>query len=265
MRVRAEANHAVNTINNSRCHVFEKFKIIMKKTPEIEFLCYKEDVGVIAEPMPARKVLPDWFKNLPPKIDKLDKLNNSTIKRCMPFLDACNAGWIIPLAADVEVTTNADASEINFKWDFYRVMIEGHNPQQVAKHPELPKPPWKFLNYWAIKCPPDYSLLFVPPLNRYEPRFECISGMVDDTYMGTGALEFINFPFFFKQPNYTGIIRKGTPLVQVIPIKRDDVLTSSKGVNIGQLEQSDLDLIDLTRRRRKAHESLYRDELRQVK
>jgi len=242
-----------------------KQAIRQPEEPKLEFLCYAEDYGVIAEPVPARKVLPDWFKNLPPKIERKDKLENSTIKRCMPVLDAFNAGWILPLAADVEIETDETGDGYQTKSKFYRPMVENHNKEQVANHPGFPFHPLKWLNYWAIKCPPEYSLLFVPPLNRYEPRFECISGMVDDTYLGNGALEFINFPFFFKIPKYTGIIRKGTPLVQIIPVKRDFLLKSSNTVNLRKLENDDLQLINHTRNRRAAHESLYRDELRQDK
>jgi hypothetical protein len=240
--------------------IFKRLRTATLKHNNIEFLCYKQDYGVIAEPVPARKILPQWFKDLPPKIDRKDKIENSTIKRCMPVLDALTAGWIITLAADVEFITNGDATGVQTKSNFYRQMIDVHTNEQVAGHPELPKPPFKWRNYWAIKLPLGYSMLFMPPLNRYEPRFECFSGIVDDTYMGQGALEFINFPFFFKQTNYTGIIRKGTPLVQCIPIKRESI---DHKVDI--LSQTDEELIEHTRRRRSTHDSMYRDELRQPK
>jgi hypothetical protein len=35
----------------------------------ISFRCAPEDKGVIAEPVPAKSVLPDWFRKLPP-VDK---------------------------------------------------------------------------------------------------------------------------------------------------------------------------------------------------
>lgn len=230
------------------------------KRNNIQFLCYEKDWNVIAPPVPAKKIIPQWFKDLPAKIDKKDKLENSTIRSCFPVLDALTTGWIIPLAADVEFITNSDATEVKTTSLFYRTLVETHNKKQVEGHPELPKQPFKFLNYWAIKLPKGYSMLFMPPLNRYEPRFECFSGMVDDTYMGQGALEFINFPFFFKQPNYTGIVRKGTPLVQCIPIKREKYSET-----VDKIQKADEELIEFTRRRRSTHNSIYRDELRQPK
>lgn len=222
--------------------------------PVIEFLCHPEDKGVIPEPYPARKLMPDWFKSLQPKIDGKNLLENSTIKRCAPFLDAMTAGWIIPLAADVQFMTNDDGSGVNYKWSFYRTMVENHAPQQIAGHPHLPRPPMKFMNYWGIRVPSGYSVMFMPPMNRIDPRFQCISGIVDcDLYE-----EFINFPFFFTQDNFTGILKQGTPLVQVIPFRRDAAITEH---NCRKLENADLESLELIRRKRKAHESVYRDEL----
>ena len=225
------------------------------KSPGIEFLCHAEDWDVIPKPYPARKFLPEWYKKIPQKIDEENKLENSTIKRCAPVLDAFCIGWIIPLAADVEFVTNDDASSITWKSNFYREMVQTHGQAQInapgKSHPESPKPPLKFLNWWQVKLSPGYSVLFVPPLNRADSRFECMSGMVDEGYE-----EFVNFPFFFKQPSYTGIVKQGTPLVQAIVIKKEEF-----DVTCRSLTDEDVAAIELTRRKRRAHESLYRDHI----
>lgn len=224
------------------------------KAPGIEFLCQPEDYGVIPEPYPARKLMPEWFKKLPQKIDGVNKLENSTIKRCSPFLDALCVGWIIPLAADIEIVTNDSASQVTWKSTFYREMVQSHSAPQInaeVPHPASPKPPLKFLNWWQIKVDPGYSVLFVPPLNRPDSRFECMSGMVD-----AGYNEFVNFPFFFTQPSYTGIIKQGTPLVQAIVIKKEEFVE-----DIRAMKKKELDDLTLTRRKRQAHESLYRDSI----
>ncbi len=42
------------------------------RTPaSIRFLCKPEDHGVIAEPVPAKTVLPDWFRKLPPSTSSM--------------------------------------------------------------------------------------------------------------------------------------------------------------------------------------------------
>lgn len=221
--------------------------------PKVEFLCDPQDEGVIPEPYRAGGHLPAWFKALPPRLGKKEKLQNATVKRCMPVLDAMNEGWIIPLCADVEIVTNADASGVTYKWNFYKSVIENHGLDQIAGHPELPKPPMKFMNYWLIKVPPGYDLLFVPPLNRPDSRFTCFSGLVRGEYF-----EYINFPFFFNEPNFTGIIEAGTPLVQVIPLSR---ARQNRGL-VRAMTKTDTERLALTRRRRQSHESYYRDTVR---
>lgn len=233
-----------------------KIKEMFQKEPTIEFICRKEDLGIIPAPYKSSKNIPAWFKALPGKLK--DGLKSSTVKRCNPFLDAMSVGWIIPLAADVEFTTNEDASGVDYRWDFYRPMVENHTMRQIhtdkEPNPTFPKPPMKFMNHWLIKVPKGYSVLFIPPLNRPDPRFTCMSGIVDCD----GYFEFVNFPFVFNEPNFQGIIPAGTPLVQAIPFKRSDLKMKSV---IRAMLQEDQDLLDETRRKRSVHESHYRDNI----
>lgn len=231
-----------------------------RKRRGITFRCYEGNWGVIPEPYPAWKLLPDWYKNLPQKLRNEDRggpggLKSSTIKRCAPFVDAMGAGWIIPLAGDVEFKANEDASGINYKWEFDGNLIENHSPEQIGgeTHPEFPKPPMKFINHWQIIVPKGYSVLFVPPLNRPNPYFECISGFVDcDKYE-----EFINFPFLWKKPNWEGVMPAGTPLVQAIPIKREKYTKAL----IEQMTFPQFVELEKLRKKRRSHESIYRDDL----
>lgn len=223
----------------------------------IEFACHKDFYGIIPEPVPAKKWIPDWFKQLGGKLQDDTKdgpggLQSSTIKRCPPFLDAMNLGWIIPLAGDVQFTTNEDASGVDYSWKFPSTLIENHDSAQIKGHPGLPKPPMKWINKWFVKVPPGYSVLFVPPLNRPNPHFECLSGFVDCD----GYWEIVNFPFMFNTPNWEGVIEAGTPLVQVIPIKRDMIMKNSitRPVTNEEWEKNDQTKLAL-----QVHESHYRD------
>lgn len=187
--------------------------------PVITFHCASEDLGVIAPPVAGVKFLPDWFRALP-AIDRetLSASDNAmTIKRCMPFLDALSTGWVIPLAATVRLEVTEGGTQVDCGWDFDRTMISNHSVEQVAGHPRLPSPPMKFHNHWTIETPPGWSCLFVAPLNRTHPAFDVLAGIVDtDTYLSQ-----IHFPFF--PPKVDGIypIDAGTPIVQVIPFRRD--------------------------------------------
>jgi hypothetical protein len=189
--------------------------------PRIEFLCAPEDKGVIAEPVPARDYLPDWFKRLPP-VDKTQvspRDNGLTVKRCMPFLDAMTTGWIIPLAASVRLEIRDGGEAVDAGWDFDRTMVSNHHPYQVSGHPRQPRPPSKFHNYWTVRTPKGWSCLFMQPLNRPNGVFELAAGVVDtDTYTSL-----INFPFFATGADGLYALDKGTPLVQVIPFRRGDL------------------------------------------
>jgi hypothetical protein len=186
--------------------------------PPVTFTCAPEDLGVIAPPAPAKTALPDWFRKLAP-VDKaeLSPSNNAlTIKRCLPFLDAMTAGWIIPLAATVRLEVSKGGTRVDAGWDFDREMVSYHPGFQVAGHPDSGRPACKFHNFWTIITPPGWSVLVVPPLNRPDPRFEILAGAVDtDTYRST-----IHFPFFATAEDGIYEIEKGTPIAQIIPYRR---------------------------------------------
>ncbi|NRP72287.1 hypothetical protein ILFOPFJJ_03184 [Ensifer psoraleae] len=201
------------------------FHLPKKETRVIRFLCRPEDNGVIAAPLPAKSVLPDWFRKLP-AVDQthLSTTNNGlTVKRCMPFLDAMTTGWILPLAATVRLEIKDGGRSVEAGWEFDRVMVSNHGAHQVAGNPREPSPPCKFHNYWSIRTPPGWSCLFLPPLNRAGQPFECVAGVVDtDTYASH-----IHFPFFATAPDGLYAIEKGTPLVQVIPFRRADAAVTA--------------------------------------
>ena len=190
------------------------------RPPRITFRCTPEDKGVLAEPVPAKSVMPDWFRRLPP-VDKNQvhtRNNGLTVKRCMPFLDALTTGWIIPLAATVRLEVRDNGQTVDAGWEIDRVMVSNHANYQLAGNPRDRRPPCKFHNYWTIATPPGWSCLFVPPMNRPNDVFEAVAGIVDtDTYTSH-----IHFPFFATDKDGIYTIEKGTPLVQVIPFRRGD-------------------------------------------
>jgi hypothetical protein len=190
-----------------------------KPQPRLTFLCRKEDEGVIPAPVRAKTALPDWFRRLPAVDEAHVSSNNSglTVKRCMPFLDAMATGWVIGLAASVRMEISDNGKTVDCGWDFDRTLVSNHASHQVAGIPREPLPPCKFHNYWTIRTPPGWSCLFVPPLNRPNGVFEVVAGVVDtDTYQSE-----IHFPFFATGEDGLHMLERGTPIVQVIPFRRD--------------------------------------------
>lgn len=171
-------------------------------------------------PKPASKFVPDWYKNTSGFINKigaprsLELGEGPTIKKCLPIFDLLTAGYIIPLPADLYVSQRENVPY--YQWPSIK-LVDMHPWQQADKHPEykgLDIP--KFLNPWSIKTPKGYSSLFIQPAHHDLP-FYIFPAIVDtDTYNGN-----VNFPFILKDLNFTGTIEAGTPIAQVIPIKRE--------------------------------------------
>lgn len=224
------------------------------KTPTIEFLTHEKHRGIIPEPYPAVQYMQDWYKKLPHRVE--DKgLHQGTVKRCAPFLEATALGYIIPLAGDVEIKMSKQGSTVHTNSGFYEKIIGLHSDFQLGEgHPAAPSPALKFSNFWAIRVPRGWSVLFVPPLNRPDKRFECFSGVVEcDRYWN-----YVNFPFVMKDLLFKGIIPQGTPMIQAIPFKRSGVETKFRVSTMSTVDERELNKTQLSI---KAHESHYRDKV----
>jgi hypothetical protein len=83
--------------------------------------------------------------------------------------------------------------------------------------PYAATPVVKFRTPWLIRTPPGYSTLVLPPLNRFEIPFMPLAGVVEtDTYYRQ-----IAFPTLCTMtPGQRITLAKGTPLVQVVPVLR---------------------------------------------
>jgi hypothetical protein len=177
-------------------------------------------------PKPASAFVPEWYKKLESYINGEKKptgqgTSAATAKRCMPVFDAITSGYIIVSAADVFVSQKEiedGSKQPYFEWSNYS-LIQFHAIDQMPEHPNrnghMAYPKWT--NPWAIKTPKGYSTLFVQPMHRESP-FTILPGIVDtDTYTAP-----VNFPFVLNDINFEGLIPAGTPIAQVIPIKRDE-------------------------------------------
>ena len=173
-------------------------------------------VDIWPHPTPASRSIPETYKNLPRF--RNNNLHEPTLKTCIPFLDSLTAGYIIYFDQDYvvdPVENEFTVSPANMKEDD----VGFHRETQLPKewHTFTGGHAGKFINKWLIKTPPGYSCLFIKPMNRIEERFDIISGVVDtDDYINQ-----INFPFILHKRDEQFLIKKGTPMVQVFPFKRE--------------------------------------------
>lgn len=165
----------------------------------------------IDHPTPTSRVVPEWYRKMPGSKDLTE-----TVKKCIPFLDALTAGYTITLPVDVY--WNDDARKFMYNSPF-EIQSDHHAVQteDVEIDDTYDPQPHKWINPWKVVTPKGYSCLFIHPLDRMDLPFYSFTGIVDtDKHPFT-----VNFPFVLKK-GFTGLIPKGTPIIQVIPFKRDN-------------------------------------------
>ena len=191
----------------------------------LTFRCAPELDEVLPRPIPAVLGLPDWFKAMPhTAFNAILGEETETVKKCPPFIDAMTFGFLIPLATDLEVrdgefTWNFDVPK-GFVSEYSHSPIGFHDPSQVTGTPFFEEDQFiiKFTNFWSIQAPKGYSLLFTHPVNRTDLPFTTLTGLVDcDTFFHS----MVNFPARWHDLGFNGVLSKGTPVAQCLPVKRE--------------------------------------------
>jgi hypothetical protein len=196
----------------------------------IKFHPFSEDSSKFAEaPGPASRFLPSWYKrqpsNYPDKDDFQNGIVTSTIKRCMPIFDMMTAGYMMTAPCDIYVdATNPDElvySVPSSLRQFHNDIFARHDILQYNEYPmhdiDVHKDLLRVFPLWMIETEPGYSCMFLNPLHQDTSPLTGLSGIIDtDTFLSEGF-----FSFTVKK-DFKGIIKQGTPLVQVIPFKRDN-------------------------------------------
>jgi hypothetical protein len=165
----------------------------------------------------AVKSIPEWYKSIPKFVEWKDK-KVPTIKGCSPFFDSLSSGYMYTLPCDIEFywdgeRPKAKALDNNFdNFVFERSPLVGDQYMPVfgyyLEH-------FHFYPMVGVSLPEGYSALYTHPLNRMDLPFTTTSGIIDnDKFSLPGQI-----PFFLKM-GYQGVVKKGTPFLQVIPIKR---------------------------------------------
>jgi hypothetical protein len=195
------------------------------KEPKIlTFRCPPELEGRLPPPTPAAAGLPEWLRAMPAQaFSAVVAAEDDTVKRCPPFVDAMTCGFLMPLVCDVAV----EAGEFTWESDLPagrlgapRSPLGFHDASQVAGTPlfDADRSVLKFHNLWTIEAPPGWSLLFTHPTNRFDLPFTTLTGLVDcDRYHDA----LIHFPALWRDPAFSGVLPRGTPIAQCIPLKRE--------------------------------------------
>lgn len=179
----------------------------------------------LPRPVAARGSLPDWLRAMPAKAHSdIHGREIRTVKQCPPFVDAMAYGVMILLPCDVAVNSGA----LSWDWNVPEPATSGHQrraplsfhvPAQLADAPfaTAGQAAIKFNSFWTIELEPGWSLFASHPVNRDELPFRTLSGLVDADRFHDGG---INFPAIWTQPEFSGVLKKGTLVAQVFAVPR---------------------------------------------
>jgi hypothetical protein len=188
----------------------------------------KTEFEIQPKPYPAVKQLPKWFTDASPhmggegyphdgKLHFRNRVANNTYKKCVPLLDGLSAGYIIPLWSDVMVEQQDGFPLIYWKTVRDVFSIHGTPAMQIPAPTGYDQVVYKYLNCWIPQTPKGYSCIITSPFGYNDLAFKAVPAVVDTD---KSTLELV-FPMWVKS-GFEGIVEKGTPLIQIIPFKRDD-------------------------------------------
>jgi hypothetical protein len=188
------------------------------------FRCDPALSDYLPRPILARSALPDWLRAMPAKArSEIHGREIRTVKQCPPFIDAMAYGVLIRLPCDITV----DRGSFSWDWNVPEPLTSGHPRAPLSFHvpAQFPDAPFarqgqaaiKFNSFWTIELEPGWSLFATHPVNRDELPFRLISGLVDSDRFHDGG---INFPAIWMQPDFCGVLPKGTPVAQCFAVLR---------------------------------------------
>jgi hypothetical protein len=197
----------------------------MKK---IKFYPFSSDTAVFSgEPKQASKFLPSWYKKTPPIVENggiaFGQLG-TTVKKCMPIFDLISAGYIISAPCDIYIdSTNPEKIEwsiplglISFKSDMFAVHAKEQYENMPVNNNLHHKDLLRIFPFWAVGTPKGYSSIFLQPQYSDPSPLTALQAIVDtDNFITDGHLS------FWVEKDFKGVIKQGTPLIQVIPFKRE--------------------------------------------
>ncbi len=186
----------------------------------IKFLSKKENEKFGA-PKPTKHTIPQWYKHAESTFTGEDGKESAGLKKCMPYVDAMMCGYVITFPIDIEVSRNEDGT-LNIAYD-ETVLGEIIHERPAALGYTMPRPfgfapnHLTYSSHWGWSVPRGFSVLVTHPLNRVDLPFHTVTALMDsDEFIAPG-----NIPFFIRE-DFEGIIEAGTPIAQLIPVKREN-------------------------------------------
>lgn len=191
---------------------------------KIKFYPSNRDVELLVPPpKPAATYIPDWYKEVKKFSESTMVMSEAgrpeglNIKSCVPFVDGMMNGYIQETWQDIIIQHKDNVLSYSSQVEPENVGSRGGSfDSPIGRGFYQNEFVWK--SPWIPRVPKGYSIMFTHPVNHVELPFVTATGIVDaDRFFHS---PFGNLPFYVRF-GFTGIIPKGTPMYQMIPVKRN--------------------------------------------
>ena len=176
---------------------------------------------MLGTPKPTKQTIPQWYKHAESTFIAEDGSESAGLKKCMPYVDVMMSGYVLTVPVDIHVSKNDDGT-LRISYD-ETVLGEFIHERPASLGHTMPRPygfapnHLAYRSHWGWSVPKGFSVLVTHPFNRVDLPFHTVSALMDsDEFFASG-----NIPFFIRQ-DFEGVIEAGTPIAQLIPVKREN-------------------------------------------
>jgi hypothetical protein len=204
--------------------------------PTIEFHTYNRETIKNFKPILASKVIPDWWKQMK-AAQYVSEAKQHTIRVCPAMQDWLTMGYYLVANRDLVVICGKGKDDNDSVK--YTVNDEKDSEYNSATHPNIQfgnvfnfmgegngpiRDAFKMKNPWNIKTPDGYSCFYLDPFLHQNKFFSTWPGIIDTDRFNKN--EDNSQIIFYPKVDYSFVIKEGTPLVQIIPFRREEWVSS---------------------------------------
>ncbi len=198
-----------------------------KSKPKIKFVSIVPGLSSIDEclPKPANKFLPSWWTKTH-TVKSSTSLNSQVIgnvKTCPALPDYFSQGYIVPMWADTIIKYDSKSQIYSWRTSDESFSWQAHTNEQMLQNvpvsflKEKAYFIFKAICPWRIITPKGYSVYQFPLIYHFNNDITVLPGVID-----TDVHHEINQQVLLLKDNKEVFIKRGTPIAQYIPFKREN-------------------------------------------
>jgi len=196
--------------------------IAFTKKPKIRFFNLIDGVATHYPIQPASSYRP-WLKQPNEELKELNRHLHTArcpftrrignIAKCPGISQINSTGYVLPSPVDIRIVSSQDDLHIDLPTQDIPISINYHTLPYSS--PNTHTKILKFDFGWRVQASHDILLQFLPIQYTEENRFTSTTGILDPLLSST-----INVQFYWHVFDGVSIIKAGTPMTQIIPMKR---------------------------------------------